>query len=122
MHQSLARELTPVVKTSAESTRYETTQSDLQDDQRGHEEEDTKPSSAKQHLESDYGKLLKEYNDLAEGYETLKKHLDEETKFHQEQTSQNAAIMADMQDTINKLKAQLDDVLAGRPYSRVSVV
>lgn len=121
-HQSLARESTstPVVKTSAESTRYETTQSDLKDDEGGHEEEDTKPPSAKQHLESNYGKLLKEYNDLAEGYETLKKHLDEETKFHQEQTSQNAAIMADMQDTINKLKAQLDDVLAGRPYSRVS--
>ncbi|KAK3732288.1 hypothetical protein QZH41_014424 [Actinostola sp. cb2023] len=119
-NQSLVRESTtttePVVKTSAESTRYEATQSDLQDDNAREDEPAPVHSSAKQ-LESSYSKLLKEYNDLTEGYETLKKHLDEETKFHQEQTSQNAAIMADMQETINNLKMQLDDVLAGRSYS-----
>lgn len=111
------------VKTTAESTRYESTKQ-IQDklDQPSQEKPfDKQPveQEANKQFETNYTKLLKEYNDLAEGYETLKKHLEEETKFHQEQTSQNAAIMVDMQDTINKLQSQLDDVLQGRS-SRVS--
>lgn len=105
------------VKTSAESTRYETTDKQ-QDTQENKQPQQDKQETAKQ-FESNYAKLLKEYNDLAEGYETLKKHLEEETKFHQEQTSQNAAIMVDMQDTINKLQSQLDDILQGKSVSTV---
>lgn len=120
--QSLARESTmstePVIKTSAESTRYETTQTGTQPTESTAvgDESITEP---KKQLDANYGKLLREYNDLSEGYEALKKHLEDETKFHQEQTSQNAAVMADMQETINRLQSQLDDVLGGRPYSRV---
>lgn len=112
-----------VIKTSGESTRYETTQTDKQptEDNTVDGEEQREPSTdSKKNMDGNYGKLLKEYNDLAEGYEALKKHLEDETKFHQEQTSQNAALMADMQETINRLQAQLDDVLGGRPYSRVT--
>lgn len=68
-------------------------------------------------LDSSYVKLLKEYNDLAEGYERLQQHLDEETKFHQEQTSQNVAIMTDMQDTITQLRNQIAELRNTRPSS-----
>ncbi|KAK2559537.1 hypothetical protein P5673_018185 [Acropora cervicornis] len=64
-----------------------------------------------------YVKLLKEYNDLAEGYERLQQHMDEETKFHQEQTSQNVAVMTDMQDTITQLRNQLAELKNTRPPS-----
>lgn len=113
------------IKTSAESTRHESTkltetQGKLnQASQENPFDQQPVEQEANKQFESNYTKLLKEYNDLAEGYETLKKHLEEETKFHQEQTSQNAAIMVDMQDTISKLQSQLDDVLQGRS-SRVS--
>jgi len=120
--QSIARDSSPVIKTSGQSTRYETTQTDnkpTEDIAAGDEDQREQSTEPRKQLDVNYGKLLKEYNDLAEGYEALKKHLEDETKFHQEQTSQNAAVMADMQETINRLQAQLDDVLAGRPYSRV---
>lgn len=68
-------------------------------------------------MESNYVKLLKEYNDLAEGYERLQQHLDEETKFHQEQTSQNVAVMTDMQDTITQLRNQLAELRNTRSAS-----
>ena len=68
-------------------------------------------------MESNYVKLLKEYNDLAEGYEGLQQHLDEETKFHQEQTSQNVAVMTDMQDTITQLRNQLAELRNTRSAS-----
>ena len=68
-------------------------------------------------MESNYVKLLKEYNDLAEGYERLQRHLDEETKFHQEQTSQNVAVMTDMQDTITQLRNQLAELRSTRSAS-----
>lgn len=68
-------------------------------------------------LDSSYVKLLKEYNDLAEGYERLQQHMDEETKFHQEQTSQNVAVMTDMQDTITQLRNQLAELKNSRPPS-----
>ena len=68
-------------------------------------------------LDSNYVKLLKEYNDLAEGYERLQQHLDEETKFHQEQTSQNVAIMTEMQDTITQLRNQLAELRSTRSAS-----
>lgn len=68
-------------------------------------------------MESNYVKLLKEYNDLAEGYEQLQRHLDEETKFHQEQTSQNVAVMTDMQDTITQLRNQLAELRNTRSAS-----
>lgn len=68
-------------------------------------------------MESNYVKLLKEYNDLAEGYERLQRHLDEETKFHQEQTSQNVAVMTDMQDTITQLRNQLAELRSIRSAS-----
>lgn len=68
-------------------------------------------------MESNYVKLLKEYNDLAEGYERLQQHLDEETKFHQEQTSQNVAVMTDMQDTITQLRNQLAELRSTRSAS-----
>lgn len=64
-----------------------------------------------------YVKLLKEYNDLAEGYERLQQHMDAETKFHQEQTSQNVAVMTDMQDTITQLRNQLAELKNTRPPS-----
>ena len=62
-------------------------------------------------------KLLREYNDLAEGYGRLQQHLDEETKFHQEQTSQNVALMTEMQETIEQLRNQLTDLRASRSAS-----
>jgi len=68
-------------------------------------------------LHSNYVKLLKEYNDLAEGYERLQQHLDEETKFHQEQTSQNVAVMTEMQDTIAQLRNQLAELRSTRSAS-----
>ena len=68
-------------------------------------------------MESNYVKLLREYNDLAEGYERLQQHLDEETKFHQEQTSQNVAVMTDMQDTITQLRNQLAELRNTRSAS-----
>ena len=80
-------------------------------------QDDTQEATERQQMDANYSKLLKEYNDLADGYEKLKKQFEQEMKFHQEQTSQNATVMADMQDTINSLKLQLNDALAGRSLS-----
>ncbi|XP_032227356.2 uncharacterized protein LOC5503188 isoform X2 [Nematostella vectensis] len=118
--QSLRREVTfaPSTRTEGESTFHELTgiRDTAESEERGSSPAD-EPSRDKSDIQSSYVKLLKEYNDLAEGYESLRRHMDEETKFHQEQTSQNAALMAEMQDTINQLRLQLADAMAGRTGS-----